>query len=89
VQEQETRGWTRWRIVDAAGEQLSDPRERLWAYAAVEHVATRRVLEKAGFTVIDIVTYGEVPCALYVLDAAGDKAHAQQVSHHLTPRSTS
>ena len=39
----------------------------LWAYAAVENTASRRVLEKVGFDLIDHRDHHGTQCAFYVL----------------------
>ena len=41
------------------------PTEPLWAYAAVENLASRRVLEKVGFTLQHDTEHSGVPCHLY------------------------
>lgn len=39
----------------------------LWAYAAVENVASCRVLEKVGFHYVGRTEHNSIPCALYRL----------------------
>ena len=39
----------------------------LWAYAAVENIASRRILEKVGFDFIDDRDHHGTSCAFYVL----------------------
>jgi RimJ/RimL family protein N-acetyltransferase len=41
----------------------------LWAFAAVDNVASHRVLEKVGFGWVRDADHGGVPCALFHLDA--------------------
>ena len=40
----------------------------LWALAAIENVASRRVLEKVGFGHIGETEHNDMPCALYRID---------------------
>jgi len=40
----------------------------LWALAAIENVASRRVLEKVGFGYVSGAEHNDMPCALYRLD---------------------
>lgn len=42
---------------------------QLWAYAALENLPSRRVLEKVGFAFVDVREHSGVPCAFYVLDS--------------------
>ncbi len=44
-----------------------DDADALWAFAAVENVASRRVLDKIGFTFVRFTQHHDVPCALYSL----------------------
>lgn len=41
---------------------------QLWALAAIDNVASRRVLEKVGFGHIGETEHNDMPCALYRLD---------------------
>lgn len=41
----------------------------LWALAAIENVASRRVLEKVGFCYVGGADHNDTPCALYRLGA--------------------
>lgn len=41
---------------------------QLWALAALENVASRRVLEKVGFTYVSDADHNHMSCALYRLD---------------------
>jgi RimJ/RimL family protein N-acetyltransferase len=52
----------RWHI------QNPDPKgpPDLWAYAAAEHIASRRVLEKVGFDFVDDRDHHGTSCAFYV-----------------------
>jgi RimJ/RimL family protein N-acetyltransferase len=45
---------------------VADP--ELWAYAVAENTASRRVLEKTGFRLVEIKPHGGVDCAFYILD---------------------
>jgi ribosomal-protein-alanine N-acetyltransferase len=113
IDEQATRGWTKWRVVDHRGDLVGragfGPRgpanrelgytirrdlwgrglateiaaalvgwhrdhdgganagTQLWAYAAIENVPSRRVLEKIGFTLAASTDHNGIPCALYRL----------------------
>lgn len=43
---------------------------QLWAFAALDNAASRRVLEKVGFSLVDDAgEHNGVPCALYRLDS--------------------
>ena len=44
-----------------------DDGDGLWAFAAVENLASRRVLDKTGFTFVRFTEHNDVPCALYSL----------------------
>jgi RimJ/RimL family protein N-acetyltransferase len=53
---------------------------QLWAFAAAENAANRRVLEKVGFDLVGNTKHNGMPCALYRLDsrpgfvATGDRS---------------
>jgi RimJ/RimL family protein N-acetyltransferase len=115
LQEQATRGWTRWRVEDPGGRMVgragfgvyAGDRElgytlergvwgrglatevaralvgwhtanpaprldgarpmRLWAYAAADHVASVRVMTKAGLRFVETRERDGCPCAFYLL----------------------
>ena len=51
------------------GWHRSNSDTELWALAAIENVASRRVLEKVGFGYIGDADHNDTPCALYRLGA--------------------
>ncbi len=69
----------RWHTTHPDSERPSD----LWAYAAVENTASRKVLEKVDFNFVDNREHQGTTCAFYVL---GDKSQRPAPRRSRPPR---
>ena len=60
---QSRQSWCRVRIAWHRGNSDAE----LWALAAIENIASQRVLEKVGFGYVSGAEHNDTPCALYRL----------------------